>query len=144
MGIRLFSDFAILRNFRLVGVMASVTIHLFREKDGEVPFFEWFESLPRKAQKKCRVRLARLHEMGNELRRPEADYLRDAIYELRVGFQRLNCRILYFFHGRSAVVLSHGLQKEKTVPSKEIELAIERRKRFVSDPEKHTSTKEIP
>jgi phage-related protein len=124
--------------------MANVTIHLFRDENGDVPFLEWFESLPTKARVKCRVRLNRLQEMGNELRRPEADYLRDAIYELRIKHQRVNFRILYFFHGRSAVVLSHGLQKEKTVPPEEIELAIDRRERFKSDPEKHGLSEELP
>jgi phage-related protein len=124
--------------------MANVTIHLYCKENGEAPFLAWFESLPRKAQNKCRVRLGRLQEMGHELRRPEADYLRDAIYELRFKFQRLNYRVLYFFHGHSVVVLSHGLHKEKSVSPKEIEVAIDRRERYVSDPEMHTSTKEIP
>src|SRR5260370_42459553 len=105
--------------------MLIVTIQLVREESGDVPFLESYESLPAKARAKCRVRLERLQEMGNELRRPEADYLRDAIYELRIKNQRLNYRILSFFHGRSAVVLSHGLQKEKIVPPKEIDLAID-------------------
>src|SRR5437879_1218125 len=96
--------------------MASVTIHLFQEANGDVPFLEWLATLPRKARDKCRVRLGRLKELGNEMRRPEADYLRDAIYELRFKLQRVNYRVLYFFHGRSAVVLSHGLQKEKSIP----------------------------
>jgi hypothetical protein len=33
----------------------------------------------------CYLRLERLREMGHELRRPEADFLRDGIYELRVS-----------------------------------------------------------
>jgi hypothetical protein len=31
----------------------------------------------RKAQQKCLARLKRLEDLGHELRRPEADYLRD-------------------------------------------------------------------
>ncbi len=124
--------------------MPNVTIQMFRDENGDVPFLEWFESLPTKAQAKCLVRLDRLEEMGNELRRPEADYLRDAIYELRIKSQRLNYRILYFFHGRSAVVLSHGLQKEKAVPPREIELALHRKLLFASDPDKYGLTEELP
>lgn len=124
--------------------MANVKIQMYCEENGDVPFVDWFMSLPIKAQDKCRVRLGRLQDMGNELRRPEADYLRDTIYELRFKFQRVNYRVLYFFHGNAVVVLSHGLQNEKSVPPKEIELAIERRERYVSDPQKHKSTKEIP
>ena len=69
---------------------------------------------------------------------PEADLLRDKIYELRVGLQGQNYRILYFFHGTTAAVLAHGLVKERAVPPAEIDLAIKRRERFEADPETHT------
>ena len=76
--------------------------------------------------------------MGHELRRPEADLLRDGIYELRVGLSGVNYRMLYFFYGNKAVVISHGLTKERIVPPKEIDLALERKNRFESDPEGHS------
>jgi phage-related protein len=69
----------------------------------------------------------RLSEMGHELRRPEADYLRDDIYELRTGLGSVNYRVLYFFHGRNEAVVSHGFTKEAEVPSREIEQAIKRK-----------------
>src|ERR1700723_3159825 len=78
--------------------MAAVALIGFRDDSGDVPFLDWLESLPEKAQGKCRVRLTRLRDMGNELRRPEADYLRDGVYELRFKYQRINYRVLYFFH----------------------------------------------
>ena len=84
------------------------------------------------------VRIERLAELGHELRRPEADLLRNKIYELRVRLQGQNYRILYFFHGATAAVLAHGLVKERTVPPADIERAIERRRRFEADPETHT------
>src|SRR5439155_3112694 len=110
----------------------------YRDDDGSVPFLEWFDDLPSKVQAKCLVRIERLKKMGHELRRPEADYLRDEIYELRVGHQRVNYRILYFFHGKVAAVVSHGLEKEAAVPDKEIDLAVKRKKTFVAAPKKHT------
>jgi len=75
---------------------------------------------------------------GHELRRPEADFLQDGIYELRVGLQHVNYRMLYFFHGLAAAVVSHGLVKETEVPAKEIEKAIERKRDFEKDPKAHT------
>jgi len=72
------------------------------------------------------------------LRRPEADLLRDSIYELRVGLQHVNYRMLYFFHGRTAAVISHGLVKEDKVPSKEIDRAIEKKRKFEQNPDAHT------
>ena len=79
-----------------------------------------------------------MRQLGHELRRPEADLLRDKIYELRIGLQGINYRILYFFHGEIAAVLSHGIVKESAVPPKEIDRAIERKKRFEQNPRKHT------
>ena len=43
--------------------------------------------------------------------------------------------MLYFFHRDRAAILSHGLIKEKKVPSAEIDLAIERKASFERDPE---------
>jgi phage-related protein len=111
---------------------------LYREEDGSCPFLEWFAELPAKAQDKCYVRLERLREMGHELRRPEADFLRDGIHELRVRLQGVQYRILYFFHGAIAAVVSHGLVKERVVPPKEIDRAITRKNRFTANPERHT------
>ena len=69
--------------------------------------------MPAKVQDKCYLRLERLREMGHEMRRPEGDYLRNGIYELRVGLRGVHYRILYFFHETAAAVVSHGLVKEQ-------------------------------
>jgi len=118
--------------------MPKTKVVFFKEEDGSVPILEWLDSLPAKALDKCTVRIERLEELGHELRRPEADFLRDGIYELRVGLQHMNYRMLYFFHGRTAAVLSHGLVKEAAVPPKEIEKALERKRKFEKNPKAHT------
>lgn len=84
---------------------------LSREEDGSCPFIEWFDKLPAKVQDKCYLRLERLREMGHELRRPEADFLRDGIYELRVSLGGVHHRILYFLHGAMATVLSRSCER---------------------------------
>ena len=103
-----------------------------------MPLLSWLDKLPTKAQDKCRVRIERLKELGHELRRPEADLLRDGIRELRVNLQGINYRMLYFFHGNVAAVLSHGTVKEGIVPPREIEHAIERKRRFEQNVARHT------
>mgnify|MGYP001596874941 CR=1 FL=1 len=117
--------------------MPKADLVLFREEDESVPLADWLDTLPKKAQAKCVGALRRLELLGHELRRPEADYLRDDIFELRVGLQGVNYRMLYFFHGRTVIVVSHGLTKERAVPPKEIDRAVERRKRFIADPKYH-------
>ena len=111
--------------------MPVITVVFYQEDGGTVPVLEWLDSLPRKDQNKCFVRISRLEELGHELRRPQADLLRDNIYELRVGLQGINYRILYFFHGKQAAVLAQGVIKEREVPPQEIERAIERKRRVI-------------
>ncbi len=84
------------------------------------------------------MKLDRLAEMGHELRRPEADLLRDKIYELRASLNGIHYRILYFFHGGSVAILAHGIVKESAVPAIEITRAIERKKQFEANPDNHT------
>jgi phage-related protein len=78
--------------------MPQTQVVFFRESDGTVPILDWFDALPTKALDKCRVKIERLQALGHELRRPEADFLRDGIYELRVRLGTVNYRMLYFFY----------------------------------------------
>ncbi|UCC29135.1 MAG: type II toxin-antitoxin system RelE/ParE family toxin [Phycisphaerales bacterium] len=118
--------------------MPRVEVVFFREDDETVPVRDWLDSISKKAQAKCLVKLGRLEELGHELRRPEADNLRDDIYELRVRLQDVNYCMLYFFHGRTAAAVSHGIVKQKKVPAREIDLAIARKRLFEADPEAHS------
>ncbi len=119
--------------------MPLTRVVLYREEDGTVPFLDWMAQIPSKAQDKCAVKLRRLRQLGYELRRPEADSLRDGIYELRVGLHGISYRMLYFFHGNLAAVVSHGLTKERAVPAAEIERALRRKAAFVREPVSHTA-----
>lgn len=122
--------------------MPQIHVVFYQDDDGSVPVLDWLDGLSESALAKCTAKIEPLAELGHELRRPEADYLRDDIYELRVGLQGIHYRILYFFHGRTAAVLSHGLVKERRVPPKEIDLAIKRKRRFEENPEAHTHEEE--
>jgi len=117
----------------------ATTIVFFQERPDQIPsLVEWLDGLPAKAQQKCLARLKRLEDLGHELRRPEADYLRDGIYELRASYQGVHHRMLYFFHGRAAIVISHGITKEREVPATEIDRAIRAKESFEANPARHT------
>jgi phage-related protein len=118
--------------------MARTRVVFYKEDDGTVPMLNWLSTLPTKALDKCRVKIGRLRELGHELRRPEADYLRDGIYELRVRLRSVNYRMLYFFHGNIAAVVSHGLVKEQKIAAKDIDRAVAARRRFAENPTGHT------
>ena len=117
--------------------MPKTLVIFFQEEDGSVPVLEWLDNLSRKAQNKCFVRIERLGELGFELRRPEADYLRDGIYELRARFRKANYRILYSFNDKDAVLLN-GVTKESVVDPKDIDIAINRMHLFSNNPKKYS------
>jgi len=117
--------------------MDRFEIGLVRDSKGKVPFEPWFGSLDPKVKAKVLTRLRRLEELGNALHRPEADFLRDGIYELRVAERGTQYRILYFFHGKAAIIVTHGLVKEREVPGIEIQRAVRYREHFLQDPRKN-------
>jgi len=122
--------------------MGRTRVLFYRDEAGNAPAYEGLQDLLRQGRRKefakCRARIGRLEEMGFELRRPEADYLRDGIYELRATRRRTHYRILYFFQGQVAVVLSHLIMKEGAVPDSEIDRAILHKSKFEIDPDAHT------
>ena len=120
--------------------MPQTRLLFFRNADGFAPAWEWLKALRAtnpKAYAKCAVRLRRLADMGYELRRPEADLLRDGIYELRAKLGTVNYRLLYFFHGRDVAVVAHAITKENEIPGSEINRALERKRAFVANPAAH-------
>ncbi len=117
--------------------MPPTMVIFYRERDGACPYLEWLSKLPERGRDKVTGRVALLGRFGHELRRPQADYLRDGIYELRASAGSVQYRVLYFFHGRIAAIVSHGIIKTKAVPAREIEAAIDRKSRFEADPQAH-------
>jgi len=123
--------------------MPATEVWRFKDRKGEVPLKDWLESLQKNdpnAWIKCLQRITLLAEKGFELRRPLADYLRDAIYELRVRHGRKNYRMLYFFLAsrRNVAVVSHGLEKEGRVPDEDIERAIKNKELVDLNSDKYT------
>jgi phage-related protein len=126
--------------------MPATNVVFYQEEAGRSSVVKWLQELNQRnprAFDKCRAAIARLALHGHELRRPEADYLRDGIYELRVRLGSVNYRLLYFFHGRTISVVAHGLTKEATVPAAEIDRAQRRKATFAANPEAHTYQGEI-
>jgi phage-related protein len=122
--------------------MPPTEVQAFRDQNGEIPVQEWLDDIEQrepKAYQKCLARILELSSKGYEMRRPQADLLRQGIYELRATFSGTHYRMLYFFFGKSCIAVSHGITKEDRVPPKEIDLAIARMKLVKADPLKYTS-----
>ena len=120
--------------------MPQTAVYFYQERPGNVPVLDWLRALRKQDRRgfaKCAARIRRLSELGHELRRPEADFLRDGIYELRIRRGRVQYRVLYFFHGQGVAILAHALAKEDKVPAADIDRAIRRREALERDPEAH-------
>ncbi len=123
--------------------MPKTAVYLYAEANGDSPVLEWLDDLrliSTRALDACIARIRLLAMMGHELRRPHADILRDGIHELRARVGNVNYRLLYFFHGKVIAVVAHGLTKEADIPARDIERAIERKRRYEQDPERHRAT----
>ena len=126
--------------------MPRTGVVFYQEAPGDVPALDWLRRLQRTDRRgyaKCVARVQRLAELGHELRRPEADFLRDGIHELRARRGRVQYRILYFFHGKEIAVLAGGLSKEGQVPDGDIDRALQRKVAFEEDPSTHTFVMEL-
>lgn len=117
--------------------MAKINV-IFYAESGQAPALEWLLAQPEKVQDKFDFVIELLEENGNTLTRPYAAPLRDKIYELRVRWQRVNYRLLYFFNGNTDAVLAHGCTKEAQVGAADINRAVVRREMFFKDPKGHT------
>src|SRR5262249_46324098 len=117
--------------------MPETEVIFYQEEDGGVPVRDWLENLQasnRRAFAKCVARIQRLAELGHELRRPEADLLRDGIHELRAKLGRVQ----YFFAGRTVAVLLHAITKTDKVPATEIDRAVRRMEAFRANRDRHS------
>jgi hypothetical protein len=110
----------------------------YADAHGKAPAHEWLLGQSRKVQAKFAFTIEQLEEKGGTLKRPYAAPLRDKIYELRVQWQQVQYRLLYFFHGNVAAVLAHGCTKESAVDDADIDRTIARRDLFLKDPSAHT------
>lgn len=122
--------------------MPTTVVYFYQESPDEVPVWEWLKNLKKHDHKgfaKCAAKVKRLEALGHELRRPEADYLEDGIYELRAKKSRVNYHILYFFHGKNIALLAHALTKEGDIPPADLTRAKNRKAAFERAPAAHTA-----
>ena len=127
--------------------MPRTRVVFYQESPGNVPVVDFLLRLRERNQQayvRCVAAMKRLAEMGHELRRPTADYLRDGIYELRAKEGRVNYRILCFFHGAQLAVLGHALTKEDRVSPTDIDRAVRRIQNFKKHPSVHTYEEQLP
>lgn len=115
----------------------AVEAVFYQEEDGTCPVLEFLDRAPQKVRQIAYARIALLQDHGHGLRRPYAENLGQGLYELRWHAGRVQYRILYFFHGQTAVVLAHALSKEDRIPPSDLKRALRRKGFFEANPMKH-------
>ena len=100
-------------------------IVFYENDEGECPVDDFINTLSEKDKKKMNLWLEYLKEVGVEMKRPQADYLRDGIHELRIKLSRGQTRTLYFLCFENNIVLTHSFYKRtEKVPLDEINKAL--------------------
>ena len=105
------------------------SIRFFRDDVGGEPVREYLDTLPTNQKMKIDAYLQVLSKNGPNLRRPYADNLGRGLglWELRPGRHR----ILYFFHDREIIILSHAfLKKTWEIPKRDVAIAFRRKQIF--------------
>ena len=102
-------------------------------KEGEKnPVKEYLQSLPNEAAMKTARTITLLREYGNTLSMPLSRPLGDGLFELRIRTKTNNVRVLYFFVKDSKVILLHAFTKKtQKTPKNEIELARQRKNKYL-------------
>jgi len=126
--------------------VSHTKVVFYQEEDGTVSLLEWLKELRRHrppTYAKCVASIKLLAELGHQMRRPRAEYLGDGLYELRPKVGHVHYRMLYFFHGRDVVVLTHGFTKEGRIPPAELRRALRKKAAFERNPEVHSYCEEL-
>lgn len=108
-------------------------LEFYRTTAGAEPALAYIRAQAKAHRAKIGRALQYLEDVGHEARRPAVDYLGEDIYELRVGMEGHRHRLLYFFHGRTVIVVTSGFLKDTgAVPREELERARRYRRDWLS------------
>jgi phage-related protein len=105
----------------------------YSSANGECPVKEFINSRNINNQQKITAMIDYLQEIGVNLPRPYADYLRDGFYELRVKLSGDETRTIYFFCFETYIVLTHSFIKTtQKVPDSEFNKALKYKEDFLN------------
>ena len=96
---------------------------------GEFPVLEFLLALSDKERAKCVQYIDALAEHGNALPANYVKHLEQGVWELRPEFGGTEFRLFYFTVIENSFVMLHAIKKKtRSIPRREIELAIKRMK----------------
>lgn len=110
------------------------SVEFYRFPNGNSPVLDWFNEQDAKVKAKFSHIFEILEEHGIFVGKPYIAPLEDKLYEIRVEQNTNIYRIVYFAYTGKRFILLHGFEKKtQKTPKKEIKLALERFKSFLSE-----------
>jgi len=88
--------------------------------------YKLLDSLNAKEYAKCLWIIGLLEEHGQVLGMPQSRYISDGLLELRVH-GKMELRMFYFFHNKSAFIIHSFIKKTQNTPSKELRVALKKK-----------------
>ena len=118
--------------------MEIYEVEFYEKVDGSCPVAEFLDTLDEKMFAKVarNIDILELHNIN--LREPIVKYFEDGIFELRTQVGNNITKIFYFFYVGKKIILTNGfVKKTQKTPRKQIDLAIEYKKDYLSRGEKN-------
>ena len=115
--------------------MEKYNCYYYQSKNGRCLVEEFIESLSEASCRQYFAKVNLLETFGHKLPMPHAKKIesKEKIYELRFNDKSGIIRVLYFFfEGNNIIFTNVFVKKTQKTPKKEIEIAIDRKKMFLS------------
>lgn len=101
-------------------------------KQWETIVEEFLDEIPTGAESRAARLLRQLAMEGGRMRTNSAP-LGDGLFELKVKFNKMEYRLLYFFHDQAAHVVNCFIKKTRKTPQSELDLARKRMRLVKAD-----------
>lgn len=112
-------------------------VTFYQTAQGTRPAEAWLRDQSAKAQARFSRIFDLLEEQGTNVREPYVSHVRGKIWEVRVEHDRVQRRLLYFPATERKFVMLHGFAKKtQKTPAKEIEVAEQRMRDYMTRLEK--------
>lgn len=122
--------------------MSEWKVEFYRFPNGNSPVLDWFRSQDPKVKAKFSQIFDLLQEQGTSVGKPYVAPLENKLYEIRIEQDTNIYRTVYFAYTDRRFIMLHGFQKKtQKTPKKELNLAQERMKAFLTE-EKSRQTEE--
>lgn len=122
-----------MRSPESTGKQRAWEVTFYETAKGERPAETWLRGQPVKAQARFARIFDLLEEHGTNVREPYVSHVRGKIWEVRIEHDRVQRRLLYFSAPERKFVVLHGfVKKTQKTPPKEIEVAEQRMRDYMT------------